>query len=413
MKSRRLSFIAAIFFVLILLLGCKSEQIILHGELNGTVADALTSNPVNNASVILNPVADTVYTGQEGKYFFGSLPPGNYDLKVSKENYFPLKENVSIYSGTTQSADFKLEETPSCKISVPYLDFGFDSTIKRFTITNTGIGKLYYLAVSDVDWITLTSYLGSGFLTNHSDTITVRINRAGLSPDKHKELIILWSNSGGSWLPDSIYVFLNGVIDQDLNIYNVVRIGDQTWMSENLNVGKFAEGSNSNYYSSLIKKHCYDDNVENCKIYGGLYDWQELMRSGVFDNGITGTTRGICPAGWHIPSFPELNKLIDYLGGTGEAGGKMKESGTLHWAQTNIATNESGFTALPGGAYFYNNFSGIENTAYFWSSSHKINGDSYSNISYKIIGSDASINAEEMDYLYSFSVRCIQDPPKK
>ena len=91
----------------------------------------------------------------------------------------------------------------------------------------------------------------------------------------------------------------------------------------------------------------------------------------------------------------------------------MKEAGTSHWTQPNNATGESVFTALPGGAYFYNNFSGFENTAYFWSASHNYSGNQFTAISYRIINSEASIVQENKDGLYSFSVRCVKNTTGK
>jgi uncharacterized protein (TIGR02145 family) len=169
-------------------------------------------------------------------------------------------------------------------------------------------------------------------------------------------------------------------------------------MSENLKAGKYTA------------KHCYNNNVENCKTYGGLFDWQTMMHSLFPDNDSIGHTQGICPDGWHIPVRAEWQALIDYLGGNQAAGGKMKEPGSLHWSQPNNASGESGFNALPGGAYFYNKFSGLENTAYFWSASRNMSGDQYSKISYKIVNSLPSIMSDEKDDLYSFSVRCIKNP---
>ena len=412
MISRNFNFILIISFTAVLLCRCKTEQIILHGYLGGTITDASTSQPVSNATIVMNPTSDSTSTGNDGKYIFRNLAPGNYDLQVSKESYFKSNRNINIYSDSIQSADFNLEKTPMCKISVSYLDFGFDSIIKRFTISNSGIGRLYYLVVADTDWITLSSSSNSGFLTDQTDTITVNINKSGLTSVKHRQPIIVWSNSGQNWLSDTIYVFVNSLVDEDLNYYNVVTIGSQTWMAENLNVGMPLENSLKKVSISSIRKHCYEDNEENCKTFGGLYEWKELMKNNVPDNGNIGKIQGICPVGWHIPTHAEWSILVEFLGGTQEAGGKMKETGTSHWNQPNNATGGSGFNALPGGAFFYNNFSGFENTAYFWSAS-RIGGDQYTMLSYKIINSETSIMTDEKDYLYSFSVRCVKDPGKK
>ena len=82
-------------------------------------------------------------------------------------------------------------------------------------------------------------------------------------------------------------------------------------------------------------------------------------------------SRNIAPEGWHVPSDEEWQTLVDYLGGSSVAGGKLKESGTDHWQSPNTgATNESGFSAFSGGCRNYNDghFGGLGNYAYFWSS---------------------------------------------
>jgi uncharacterized protein (TIGR02145 family) len=78
-------------------------------------------------------------------------------------------------------------------------------------------------------------------------------------------------------------------------------------------------------------------------------------------------SRGLAPEGWHIPSEAEWRILTDYLGGRDVAGGKMKEAGTAHWLGPNTsATNESDFTALPGGVRSDEGFSMIGKLATFW-----------------------------------------------
>src|SRR5690554_1164186 len=134
---------------------------------------------------------------------------------------------------------------------------------------------------------------------------------------------------------------------RDGNEYNWVQIGDQVWMAENLaylpSVNRVADGSEDaagSYYSV----YGYDGRnvadakaTDNYATYGVLYNWTAAMNA--------------CPDGWHLPSDAEWTELTDYLGGESVAGGKLKETGTTHWASRNTgATNETGFTALPGGS---------------------------------------------------------------
>ncbi|MCK4661575.1 MAG: hypothetical protein KAT68_01815 [Bacteroidales bacterium] len=176
---------------------------------------------------------------------------------------------------------------------------------------------------------------------------------------------------------------------RDGQTYNTVQIGNQCWMAENLNIGTRIDGINDQTNNAIIEKYCYNDLTSNCDIYGALYQWNEIMQYNSSDNGTIGTTQGICPTGWHIPTHYEWTTLeravctsstcdtdfpYDYTTqgwrGTDE-GNKLKEEGTSHWeyySDNTLGTNESGFTALPGGANDVDNFGGLGNGAQFWSS---------------------------------------------
>jgi uncharacterized protein (TIGR02145 family) len=152
--------------------------------------------------------------------------------------------------------------------------------------------------------------------------------------------------------------------------YNTVLIGDQCWMAENLNVGEMINGTDLMTNNGIIEKYCYDNDPANCEIYGGLYQWNEMME---YDT--TAGVQGICPDGWHLPTKGEWNILTDFLGGEYIAGGKMKETGTTHWNSPNKdATNEGGFTGLPAGirssyGIFINGiFFDLGIYGYFWTS---------------------------------------------
>ena len=132
--------------------------------------------------------------------------------------------------------------------------------------------------------------------------------------------------------------------------YKEVKIGNQVWMAENLNVDKFRNGdpiphakTAEEWQQAVENKQpawCYYDNdPANGKIYGKLYNWYAVS-----------DWRGLAPEGWRIPSDADWSKLVELLGDREVAGGKLKSTDTTYWKSPNTAaTNETGFTALPGG----------------------------------------------------------------
>jgi uncharacterized protein (TIGR02145 family) len=142
--------------------------------------------------------------------------------------------------------------------------------------------------------------------------------------------------------------------------------------------------------------------------YGYLYNW--YAAKGIYTTGtITSTdTLNICPSGWHVPTDTEWTTLTTELGGESVAGGKMKSIGTAYWNSPNTeATNESGFSGLPGGYRFYDgSFSNIKNVAFFWSATE---GNLYNawnrDLSY---GSD-DFAGSATPKSFGASVRCLKD----
>lgn len=213
--------------------------------------------------------------------------------------------------------------------------------------------------------------------------------------------------------PESIAVSGSFTDERDGNTYKIVTIGSQVWMAENLKylpgVFKFSDGS-----STAARYYVYGfdgTNVSqakatsNYKTYGVLYNWPAAMASFASSNSIPSGVKGICPEGWHLPSDAEWTKLTDYLGGIGVAGGKMKESGTAHWISPNTdGTNESGFSALPGG-YRWNTFDYLGYSGLFWSSTLTSGYAYYRNLGYGNGG--VAINGQSL--YFGMSVRCIKD----
>jgi uncharacterized protein (TIGR02145 family) len=184
-------------------------------------------------------------------------------------------------------------------------------------------------------------------------------------------------------------------------------------MAENLNVGIRIDGIQEQTNNGIIEKYCYNDDVNNCDVYGGLYQWTEMM---AYET--TAGVQGICPTGWHIPTDGEwctvtqfLDPTVDcgYWGTTGtNAGGKMKETGTARWWDPNTgATNESGFTAVGGGyREFFGPFLYLGNGGFFWSSSQYT---SYNALYWRLSYNITTIKREGFGKDYGLSVRCIRD----
>jgi len=198
---------------------------------------------------------------------------------------------------------------------------------------------------------------------------------------------------------------LGTVTDYDGNVYQTIKIGDQWWMMENLKVTHYRNGdpiphvTDGGEWSGLYTgAYCaYDNDPANVSTYGRLYNWYAVDDS-----------RNIAPTGWHVPTNGEWQTLVDSLGGSSVAGGKMKEAGTTHWYPPNTgATNESGFSALPGGyRHYYGYFDSMGIYAYFWSSTKRY---SYSAWDRELYYYYSRVYRYAVDKSHGFSVRCVQD----
>jgi len=196
------------------------------------------------------------------------------------------------------------------------------------------------------------------------------------------------------------------VRDYDGNYYNTVKIGTQVWLAENLRTTHFNNGTaiplvtdNAAWNALVTPGYCFynNDQATYGGVYGPLYNWYTV------DAG------NLCPSGWHVPSYAEQTTLISFLGGTSVAGGKIKETGTTHWSDPNTgATNESGYTGLPGGwRYDAGGFTNVGYSGSWWTSTQLALATAYTLfVSYNSAGVTAGSNADKN---MGRSVRCIKD----
>lgn len=163
--------------------------------------------------------------------------------------------------------------------------------------------------------------------------------------------------------------------NRDGHVYNLVKIGDQVWMAENLAylpaVSPPSSGSTTSPYyyvygyegTSVITAKA----TSNYSTYGVLYNWPAAMAGAASSSSNPSGVQGVCPIGWHLPSDAEWTELTDYLGGEDVAGGKLKEIGYDHWRSPNTdATDEKGFTALPSGCRHNNGSFAVDRNYGFW-----------------------------------------------
>jgi uncharacterized protein (TIGR02145 family) len=203
---------------------------------------------------------------------------------------------------------------------------------------------------------------------------------------------------------------------RDGNVYKTITIGNQVWLAENLRylpaVAGPETGSNTDPYYYVYDYSGTDvaaaKATTNYGTYGVLYNWPAAMAGAASSTTNPSGVQGACPAGWHIPSYAEWIQLWNYLGGKSIAGGKLKEAGTDHWTSPNTgATNESGFTALPGGDRRSDGiFDNIGYSGFFWSSTESPNNPWYHDVYY------TSNHASIYDIRYKefgVSIRCIKD----
>ena len=196
-----------------------------------------------------------------------------------------------------------------------------------------------------------------------------------------------------------------------------VRIGSQIWMAENLNVDRYRNGDvipEVKDYKELRNLQtgawCYYDNdPNNGKKYGRLYNWYAVMDE-----------RGLAPEGWHIPSDAEWTILSENLGGSKNAGTKMKsttgwnsyDGETGHWDGN--GNNLSGFNGLPCGYCFYlDGFTKFGNVSEWWSTSENLGyltDNVVQNVWVRLLSYFFSnLSRTETNKVSCCSVRCVKD----
>jgi uncharacterized protein (TIGR02145 family) len=327
-------------------------------------------------------------------------------------------------------------EAPTCSITSPVNgDELVKGEIKTISveaadedgIVNEVIFKIDNSVVSTTHSIPYQYKWNTSDATAGSHTINVTAKDNLNNTTSHEIVILVIEES-------SVQLETGTVEDYDGNTYKTVKIGTQWWMAENLKTTHFSNGTeitlieNNASWDNLTlsdKGYCYyNDSIAQAATYGALYNWAGAMNGTQSSESIPSHIRGICPAGWHLPSDCEWIVLEIQLGmsyneawlvgwrGTNE-GSKMKtKSG---WFNNGNGTNSSGFSALPAGFRSSNGlFSDRGKVTHFWSSTE------YANITSYAFNRELGYNQSEVGWFrashyygypkdFGFSVRCVKD----
>ena len=195
------------------------------------------------------------------------------------------------------------------------------------------------------------------------------------------------------------------VTDIDGNVYKTVVIGEQVWIAENLRVTRFNDGTpinltenNEEWQNATIAAFSWYEN--DSSLFGNQY--------GALYNGYAAQDKRICPTGWHVPGVNDFLELIETLGGTLTAGGKLKSNDKLQWQEPNAgADNSSHFSALPAGMrYFEGTFSSASYFTGYWSAI-EVNADSATSISLSYL--DSKVVFSDNSKKSGFSIRCVKN----
>jgi uncharacterized protein (TIGR02145 family) len=170
---------------------------------------------------------------------------------------------------------------------------------------------------------------------------------------------------------------------RDGHRYRTVKIGNQVWLAQNLNF------STSNSW-------CYGADTARCSIFGRLYNWYRATE--------------VCPSGWHLPRPEEWDELADVVGGSDDAGQKLKTTGG--WSEHGNGFDAFGYGVLPGGRRSEDGISeGIGSSAYFWTASRLILNNARTRGF--LAGSTSMERGVKWfdDLKRGLSVRCVEDTP--
>lgn len=290
----------------------------------------------------------------------------------------PYVDGATVTGNVTSDGGAEVTERGVC-----WVEFGSAPTTSDNIVSGGSGTGIFSCDITDLD--PNSTYSVRAFATNSVGTdYGIQMNFLTSSDDP---------NAG--WVPGDDWIDT-----RDDQIYGTIQLGDQVWMTDNMNYGTRIDGVYNPDKNGYVEKYCYNDDEFNCDYYGGLYQWDEMMQYSTYES-----SQGICPSGWHIPSDGEWKELEMYMGMSRTSADSINA-----WRGTYEAfyLYEAGFiSTFPGRCYYDNGeFHYIDTYIYLWSSTQYDAETAYE----RVMGSPYSVIWRSAFYKEDgYSVRCVKD----
>jgi uncharacterized protein (TIGR02145 family) len=362
--------------VVIIVLLCLSFSLSAQYKVKGDVMYAgNTQAYLDSVTVVLKQgatVIATTTTNSMGYYVFNNIPNGTYTL-----------------SGSCSKAWGGCNSNDALSIIKHVINMSPLTSYKKVAadVNNTGNINALDAAIASRRFVKLITGFAAGDWAVESQSVTV--NNSHITKNLRA---ICFGDANASFAPPAAFTCGNNLVDsRDAQSYPTVLIGDQCWMAKNLNIGTFIYGVGNQTNNYVIEKYCYHNNTANCAIYGGWYQWDELMNYDTANGG-----QGICPTGWHVPTDGEWDVLVNGLGGESTAGTALKSGGS------------SGFNALMAGwVKDCQKFFQLTLKTNYWSSTNFYGINAWSRV---LTSTSSSVTRQNITpHVEAVSVRCLKD----
>ena len=272
-----------------------------------------------------------------------------------------------------------------------------ESTLKRLEITALASSSSASLAVNGEAAIS-----GAATSVDVSTDTTITIVVSNLNTLTTRTYAVRVAHKATPFgIPWSANVAYGTVVDgRDNQSYRTVKIGDQTWMAQNLNYAGTGTAIGT----------CYGGSADSCAKYGRLYTWSQAMDGAASSSANPSRATGICPAGWHVPSDAEWTAMAGTAEaspgvGSGKGGTALKSA--AGWNDASDGTDLYGFRGLPGGVFNGAAYSNVDGSGVWWTATENL-----ANAWFRGLNSNSTeVNRQGVGKTFGLSLRCVEDPP--